>query len=149
MSDSVHTLSTKSEKNLRIAQTYAATLERRSRQTIVQIDLKVKYGKRWRMPQAQMDFFSMVFVEAKRFKNYLLSLAEQMREYEDFEEYITEEHAKFLAENEQTMTFAYETEEVEELSESLNLFKTDQKDFKTVKYYTKGTNEPDTEYIDY
>ena len=72
MSDLVHTPSTKSEKNLRIAQTYAATLERRSRQTIVQIDLKVKYGKRWRMPQAQMDFFSMVFVEAKRFKNYLL-----------------------------------------------------------------------------
>ena len=149
MSDLVHTPSTKSEKNLRIAQTYAATLERRSRQTIVQIDLKVKYGKRWRMPQAQMDFFSMVFVEAKRFKNYLLSLSEQMGEYEDFEEYITEEHAKFLAENEQTMTFAYETEEVEELPESLDLFKTDQKDFKTVKYYTKGTNDPDTEYIDY
>ena len=92
MSDLVHTPSTKSEKNLRIAQTYAATLERRSRQTIVQIDLKVKYGKRWRMPQAQMEFFSMVFVEAKRFKNYLLSLSEQMEDYEDFEEYITEEH---------------------------------------------------------
>ena len=52
MSNLVHTPSTKSEKNLRIAQTYAATLERRSRQTIVQIDLKVKYGKRWRMSQA-------------------------------------------------------------------------------------------------
>ena len=78
MNDLIHNPSTKSDKNLRIAQTYAATLERRSRQTIVQIDLKVKYGKRWRMPQAQMDFFSMVLVEAKRFKNYLLSLSEQM-----------------------------------------------------------------------
>jgi hypothetical protein len=35
MSDLIHTPSTKSEKNLRIAQTYAETLERRSRLQIL------------------------------------------------------------------------------------------------------------------
>lgn len=41
----------KSEKNRQIAETFAATRNRRSNQTVVQIDLKVKYGKKYNMLQ--------------------------------------------------------------------------------------------------
>ena len=67
-------ITNKQQADLNRAKTYAETMQRRSRQTIVQIDLKVKYGKKWRMPQSQIDFFSCVFTEAKRLKNYLISL---------------------------------------------------------------------------
>ena len=41
----------KSEKNRQIAETFAATKTRRSNQIVVQIDLKVKYGKKYNMLQ--------------------------------------------------------------------------------------------------
>ena len=90
----------KSEKNRTIAETYAATKERRSHQVLVQIDLKVKYGKKYNMPQEQIDFFNNVFIEAKRFKNHLLNLSSKPYESDDeFIEIITDEHAKYLAEH--------------------------------------------------
>ena len=63
-----------SQKNQQIAETYAATRLRRSAQTIMQIDLKVKYGKKNNMPQKQIDFFYNVLIEAKRFKNHILAV---------------------------------------------------------------------------
>ena len=85
-----------SQKNQQIAETYAATKLRRSTQTIMQIDLKVKYGKKNNMPQEQIDFFYNVLIEAKRFKNYILNLAKKESEDSDDSYVITEEHAKFL-----------------------------------------------------
>ena len=66
-----------SEKNRQIAETYAATKNRRKNQCIVNIDLKVKYGKEYGMPYFQRQFFGNVFIEAKRMNNYLLSLTEK------------------------------------------------------------------------
>ena len=142
----------KSEKNRSIAETYAATMERRSCQTVVQVDLKVKYGKEYNMPRVQIDFFDTVFIEAKRFKNHLLNLSSGPYESEeDFIETITEEHAKYLSEH--NITYPYEKPEPEDVASSeddvLDLFHTDQKLFKTVWYYTKGVNNPDTEYVEY
>ena len=85
-----------SQKNQQIAETYAATMLRRSSQTIVQVDLKVKYGKKNNMPQNQIDFFYNVLIEAKRFKNYILNLTKTEMEGSDDDYVITEEHAKFL-----------------------------------------------------
>ena len=85
-----------SQKNQQIAETYAATRLRRSAQTIMQIDLKVKYGKKNNMPQKQIDFFYNVLIEAKRFKNYILNLTKTEMEESDDDCVITEEHAKFL-----------------------------------------------------
>ena len=84
-----------SEKNRKTAETYAATMLRRSMQTVLQVDLKVKYGKKNGMLSEQIDFFDNVFIEAKRLKNYLLSLSDKPYE-DDFEGVITEEHAASL-----------------------------------------------------
>ena len=135
-----------SEKNRKIAETYAATMLRRSMQTVLQVDLKVKYGKKNGMLSQQIDFFDNVFIEAKRLKNYLLSLSDRPYE-DDFEEVITEEHAASLL---QMNPFAEEQSEDEETEyDVLNLFKAKEKDYKTIWYYTKGTNQPDTEYLEY
>lgn len=85
-----------SEKNKQIAETFLATKQRRKNQNILLVDLKVKYGKKYGMPQAQIDFFDNVFIEAKRLKNYVLSLSENTDYEYDFEEVITEEHAAYL-----------------------------------------------------
>lgn len=139
----------KSEKNRAIAETYAATKERRSHQVPVLVDLKVKYGKKYRMLQEQIDFFNNVFIEAKRFKNHLLNLSSKPYESdEEFIEIITEEHAKYLDEHPYKETSESEVEASSE-EDTLDLFHTDQKLFKTVWYYTKGVNDPDTEYVEY
>jgi hypothetical protein len=138
----------KSEKNRAIAETYAATRKRRSHQVPVVVDLKVKYDKKYGMLQEQIDFFSNVFIEAKRFKNHLLNLSSKPYESdEEFIEIITEEHAKYLAEHPYEETSEHEDKSSER--DVLDLFHTDQKLFKTVWYYTKGANNPDTEYIEY
>ena len=139
----------KSKKNRAIAETYAATKERRNHQVPVQVDLKVKYGKKYRMPQEQIDFFNNIFIEAKRFKNHLLNLSSKPYESdEEFIEIITDEHAKYLAEHPYEETSKLEDEPSSE-EDALDLFHTDQKLFKTVWYYTKGVNNPDTEYVEY
>ena len=130
-----------SEKNKQIAETFAATKLRRSRQIVLVLDFKAKCGKRYKMPQKQIDFFDNVFIEAKRLKNYVLSLSETSYSY-DFDEFITEEHAEYLLNN----NVIPEDESEENV---LDVFKADQKDFKTVWYYTKGPNNPDTEYKEY
>ena len=105
------------------------------------------------MPQIQIDFFDMVHIEAKRFKNYLITKSSKPYESEDdfLDEIITEEHAKYLSEH--NIEYPYETFEHEDVPSSeeeiLDLFHTDQKLFKTVWYYTKGVNNPDTEYVEY
>lgn len=47
------------------------------------------------MLSEQIDFFDNVFIEAKRLKNYLLSLSDKPYE-DDYEEVITKEHAASL-----------------------------------------------------
>ena len=139
-----------SEKNKQIAETFLATKQRRKNQTILLVDLKVKYGKKFGMSQAQMDFFDNVFIEAKRLKNYVLSLSENTDYEYDFEEVITEEHAAYL----KSVNQYEDVVQVSNLDDASNsnefdVFKADQKDFKTVWYYTKGLNKPDTEYKEY
>ena len=115
----------KSEKNRAIAETYAATKERRIRQIAVPVDLKVKYGKKYKMPQEQIDFFDNVFIEAKRFKNHLLNLSSKPYESdEEFIEIITEEHAKYLAEHPYEEISEPEDESSSE-EDTLDLFHTD------------------------
>ena len=115
----------KSEKNRAIAETYAATKERRSHQIPVIVDLKVKYGKKHKMLQEQIDFFNNVFIEAKRFKNHLLNLSSKPYESDDeFIEIITEEHAKYLAEHPYEETSKPEDEPSSE-EDTIDLFHTD------------------------
>ena len=87
------------------------------------------------MPQQQIDFFNNVFIEAKRLKNYLLSLSNKPYE-DDSDAVITEEHAAFL---EQMKAFAQETQETEDY-DVIDIFKADQKDYKTVWYYKFSQN---------
>ena len=115
----------KSEKNRAIAETYAATKTRRSHQIPVQVDLKIKYGKKYKMLQEQIDFFNNVFIEAKRFKNHLLNLSSNPYESdEEFIEIITEEHAKYLAKHPYEEPSKPEDEPSSE-EDTLDLFHTD------------------------
>ena len=69
---------------------------------------------------------------------------------EECEEFITEEHALYLQQTETSNLFPYETEnDIQEQEDSLNIFSVNPKEYKTVKYYTKGVNNPDTEYVEY
>ena len=139
-----------SQKNQQIAETYAATMLRRSSQTVVQVDLKVKYGKKNNMPQNQIDFFYNVLIEAKRFKNYILNQTKkESDEYSDDDYVITDEHAKFLETLQRISEDVAAETAAEEEHDVLDIFKADQKDYKSVWYYTKGLNNPDTEYAEH
>ena len=126
-----------SEKNRKIAVTMAATRLRRANQVPVTVHLKVRYGKRNNMPYVQCQFFDFVFVEAKRLKNFLLSLSDNGD--------ITDDNISEYVSDLRNIVMDSSLDEEDEF----DVFKADQKDFKTVMYYTKGVNDKDTEYIPY
>lgn len=143
-----------SEKNKKIAESRRATKERRQNQTAIVLDFKVKLGKRFGMSEKQLKFFNEIFIEGKRFRNYLLSLMNQNYVYNSsIDEFITEEHKKYLEELEELMIDIIENDVDEdnenEVKEDLDIFKADQKNYKTIYYYTKGPYDPDTEYKEY
>jgi len=93
-----------------------------------------------------------VFIEAKRLKNHLLSKSSKPYESEEeFIELITEEHAKYLSDHNIEYSYIEDSfvEDASSTEDTLDLFHTDQKFFKSVWYYTKGVNNPDTEYVEY
>ena len=143
-----------SEKNRNIAESRRATKERRQNQTAIVLDFKVKLGKRFGMSEKQLKFFNEIFIEGKRFRNYLLSLMNQNYVYNSsIDEFITEEHKKYLEELEELIIDIIENDVDEdnenEVTEDLDIFKADQKNYKTIYYYTKGPYDQDTEYKEY
>ena len=139
-----------SEKNRKIAETFAATKLRRKTQIPLSADLKVNYRS---LNAIQRESLPMMFVEANRMKNFILSEMDKgytpKYPYEEPEEYITEEHLNYLKSLSSNLDAVAAKEENIKEDDGFDIFKAKPYEIETIKYWTKGYMKKDSEYVEY